>query len=73
MAKRYVFVRMPRNIYDQFVTKKIKMEQDLKELTGKRIPMTMPKVWALVAKNPVEIGFDNLIKSVKGRTKIKLK
>jgi len=69
MAKRYIFVRMPRDIYTQFVNKKLKMEGDLKELTGKRIPLTMPKVWALVAKNPVEIGFENLIRATKKKIK----
>lgn len=58
---------MPREIFEKFKAKKIRMETDLKQLTGRRIPLTMPKVWALVAKNPVEISFDNLITSAKGR------
>ena len=65
MAKRYVFVRMPKEIYNKFVIKKEKMEADIKQITGRNIPLTMPKVWALVSKNPVEIEFSNLIQVTK--------
>ena len=69
MAKRYKFVRMPRDIYDQFVIKKVKMESDIQDITGKKISLTMPKVWRLVAKNPVEIELSKLIKSGKVKKK----
>jgi len=65
MAKRYVFVRMPAEVFEKFKLKKIRMEQDIKEITGKNIPLTMPKVFKLVAKNPVEIDKDILIKFAK--------
>jgi len=65
MAKKYKFVRMPLEIYNKFENKKIKMEEDLKQITGKKTTLTMPKVWRLVAKNPVEIDFNILLKSIK--------
>lgn len=65
MAKKYVFVRMPADVYKMFYGKKIKMEADIKEMTGKKIPLTMPKVFKLVARNPVEIDKFNLVKFAK--------
>jgi len=72
MAKRYVMVRMPKDSFDKFYNKKKKMEQDIQSLVGRRIPLTMPKLWDLVSKNPTEITFDNLLKQTK-RGRIKLR
>lgn len=65
MAKQYVFVRMPKAVYEKFLLKKNKMEMDIKNIVGKRIPITMPKVFKLVANNPVEIDKGMLIKFAK--------
>ena len=65
MAKKYVFVRMPADIFNKFKLKKNRMERDIKNITGKRIPITMPKVFKLVANNPVEIDKEFLIKFAK--------
>lgn len=61
MATRYVFVRMPTEVYNLFYNKKIRMERDIKEVTGKKIPITMPKVFRMVGANPVEIDIDSII------------
>ena len=65
MAKQYKFVRMPRETYEKFANKKISMERDIKELTGKNIKLTMPKVFHLVANHPVEINFSTLVDTAK--------
>lgn len=62
MAKKYVFVRMPAEVFQLYYGKKIRMEKDIKEITGRDIPLTMPKVFKLVGKNPVEIDKDILVK-----------
>lgn len=65
MAKKYVFVRMPAEVFNMFYGKKVRMEKDIKQITGKDIKMTMPKVFKLVGKNPVEIDKNILIKFAK--------
>lgn len=65
MAKKYVFVRMPVEVYNCYYKKKIKMEEDIKEMIGTKINVSMPKVFRLVARNPVEINKDHLIKFAK--------
>lgn len=72
MAKRYVFVRMPAEVFQMFYMKKIKMEKDIKEVTGKDIPLTMPKVFRLVAKHPVELDIDYLVNFSKKGRRLKL-
>jgi len=62
MAKKYVFVRMPAEVFNLFYGKKVRMEKDIKEITGKEIKLTMPKVFRLVGRNPVEIDKNVLIK-----------
>lgn len=49
MAKKYVFVRMPAEVYNIYKDIKIKMENDLKKTSGRDIPLTMPKVFKAVA------------------------
>jgi len=71
MAKKYKLVRMPLEVFEQFHDKKIKMEKDIRMITGREIPLTMPKVWRLIAKNPVEIDKNTIITVAKkkGRKK----
>jgi|1_EtaG_2_1085319.scaffolds.fasta_scaffold00916_12 hypothetical protein len=65
MAKRYIFVRMPVETFEGFKMKKNKMESDIKDLTGKKVNLTMPKVFSLVSKHPVEIDKKLLVKFAK--------
>jgi|TARA_R100001530_G_scaffold107250_2_gene74975 hypothetical protein len=65
MAKKYVFVRMPLDTFEGFKMKKLKMQEDIKDLTGKNVELTMPKVFKLVSQNPVEIDKDYLVKFAK--------
>lgn len=72
MAKKYVFVRMPNDIYQLYKGIKIKMEKDIKGVTGKRIPLTMPKVFRAVAspkinQNFIEIDLKTLVELAKQR------
>ena len=45
MVKKYVFVRMPEEIYVKYVDVKHKMENDIKKVSGKNLTLTMPKVF----------------------------
>lgn len=48
MGKKYYMIRMPSEIYHKYKNVKIKMEADIKKFTGRRIPLTMPKVFNAV-------------------------
>lgn len=48
MGKKYVFVRMPIEIHKMYKGVKVKMEKDIQNAVGKRIPMTMPKVFRAI-------------------------
>ena len=48
MAKKYYMIRMPSEIYKRYKDTKVKMETDIQKFTGKRIPLTMPKVFNAV-------------------------
>lgn len=65
MAKKYIYVRMPLEVYNLYLNKKKNMERDLKYITGKRIPLTMPKVFKLVGNNPTEIERNHLLNIAK--------
>jgi len=43
MSKRYVFIRMPSDIYQKYRGVKLKMENDIKEFNGLDINLTWPK------------------------------
>lgn len=49
MSRKYVFVRMPVEIYDLYKGIKNDMQNDIKKVTGKDIKLTMPKVFKAVA------------------------
>jgi hypothetical protein len=70
MAKKYIFVRMPEDIYKRYKDIKFNMERDLKTVTGKETHLTMPKVFRAVAspdlnENYIQIDIANLIKLAK--------
>ncbi len=70
MAKRYVFVRMPLDVYNLYMGVKKNMELDICKLTGKEAKLTMPKVFrAVVSKdineNYIQISKNNLINMIK--------
>ena len=67
MANKYIFVRMPAETFEKFKSKKVKMEKDIKFLTGKNITISMPKVFNLISKNPVEVDYSTLIKTAKNK------
>jgi hypothetical protein len=43
MAKRYVFVRMPEEIYQKYNGVKLKMESDIRDFSGCDVKLTWPK------------------------------
>lgn len=66
MGRRYVFVRMPKEVYDQYKKIKVKMEVDIQKYYGKRVPMTMPKVFKAISspeynENFIQIDIKNLV------------
>jgi len=70
MAKKYVFVRMPAEIYNMYKNIKVNMETDIQQITGKRIPLTMPKVFKAIAspelnENFIQVDMNSLIKLAK--------
>ncbi len=70
MAKKYVFVRMPVDVYNIYKGLKVKMETDIKNISGKQIPLTMPKVFKAVAspefnENFIEIDLKKLTEFAK--------
>jgi hypothetical protein len=74
MAKKYIFVRMPEEIYKRYVTIKLNMEKDISKVTGKPTTLTMPKVFRAVAspdlnENYIQVDMTNLIKLAKEKRK----
>lgn len=73
MAKKYVFVRMPSEIYEKYGRVQLKMNQDLQRLTGRKdIKLTMPKVFNAVISpslndNRIEIDYTKLLKLARQR------
>lgn len=70
MAKRYIFVRMPEEIYKRYLNIKVNMEKDLTRVTGKETKLTMPKVFRAVAspdlnENYIQVDMSKLIKLAK--------
>jgi hypothetical protein len=48
MAKKYVFVRMPLEIYKSYKAVQLNMQRDITNLTGKKTPLPMPKVFKAI-------------------------
>jgi hypothetical protein len=70
MAKRYIFVRMPEDVYKLYKNIQVKMEKDITKVTGKETTLTMPKVFRAVAspdfnENFIQVDLRNLIKMSK--------
>lgn len=70
MAKKYVFVRMPVKVYNVYKGIKLKMEADIKKVYGRKVPLTMPKVFHAVAspkynENFIQVDMKNLINLAK--------
>lgn len=74
MAKKYIFVRMPEDVYNLYRGIKIKMEGDIKKVTGRDIPLTMPKVFKAIAspdlnENFIQVDLNNLVRLTKEKRK----
>ena len=77
MAKKYVFVRVPKEFYDKIIReKKVPMEQDLKEIVGKPIKIKDTQLFGRIAANATwDLGGDfqtkiiNAVKIKKGALK----
>lgn len=72
MVKRYVFVRMPAEIYEKYKVVKFKMETDLRKVTGKNLTLSMPKVFNTVIspefnRNYIEVDLFKLAALAKKR------
>lgn len=70
MVRKYVFVRMPEDIYKLYRGIKVKMEKDIQGVTGRRIPLTMPKVFRAIAspkinENFIQIDIKTLVEMAK--------
>ena len=72
MVKRYVFVRMPTEIYEKYKAVKFKMETDLHKVTGKNMTLSMPKVFNTIIspefnRNYIEVDLFKLAQLAKKR------
>lgn len=72
MVKSYKWVRMPTEIYNNYKNVKINMEKDLAKVYGKRIPLTMPKVFHAIVnpklnENYIQIELQKLKELAKRR------
>lgn len=72
MVKKYVLVRMPIQVYQKYKDVKMKMETDISRFYGRRIPMTMPKVFKAVIdpkfnENFIEVDLKKLTGLAKNR------
>jgi hypothetical protein len=56
MPKRY-FVALPSDVYNIYKNIKVNMENDIEKVAGKRIPLTMPKVFRAVASPEFNANF----------------
>lgn len=72
MAKKYIFVRMPVDVYNIYKRIKVRMETDLKKVTNKNIKMPMPKVFRAVAspdynENFITIPYNKMLHLARGK------
>lgn len=69
MAERYIFVRMRREDFEKIVKeKKLPMEQDLKEITGKPIHIKNIQLFRIAANSTWDLGEDyqhKIIRAIK--------
>jgi hypothetical protein len=49
MAKKYIFVRMPEDVFKIYKGIQVKMQTDISRVVGKPVKLTMPKVFRAVA------------------------
>jgi len=63
--RKYVPVRMPIEAYNNIIIKRNKMKSVVTELTGKQINIPLTTVWKMVAKNPLNLPDEYLVKKVK--------
>lgn len=64
MAKKYIFVRIRREDYEKMInTKKIPIERELKQLTGKTIQLKNTQLFSIAANSVWDLGanFQNKI------------
>lgn len=66
-TKKYKIVRMPREAYDDLIRKKIQMENNLKNILGKKKNIPFTRVVRVVAKQPIYLDDFELSKMIKMR------
>lgn len=76
MGKTYASIRMPKEIYDLYLDKKLKMETDISNIMGKPIRLTMPKVFRAIVdpkinENYIQIDKTNLLGLVKEKKNVR--
>jgi hypothetical protein len=74
MAKKYIFVRMPENVYNLYKNIKVKMEADIGKVTGKQTSLPMTKVFRAVAspdinENYIQIDVKDLLNLARNKKK----
>lgn len=57
MAKRYVMLRMPKDIYDRYLGVKQKMESDISRVAGTPLKLSMPSVFNAVINPELNDNF----------------
>jgi mannose/fructose/N-acetylgalactosamine-specific phosphotransferase system component IID len=70
MVKKYVFIRLPSEVYDNAKKIQMKMQKDIQQIVGRPIPLTMTKVFKAILSpeynmNFIEIRSESLIKLAK--------
>lgn len=61
MAKRYIFVRMPIDIFQKYIFVKNNLENNIEKIIKKPIRLTMPKVFDAVVSQDVNIDLSNCL------------
>lgn len=73
MVKKYVPVRFPIEAYQNLQRKKEKMEEAVRQITGKQQKIPLTKVLIAISKKPLTIQDDVLLKLIRKKRIIKVK
>ena len=57
MAKKYIFVRMPDDVYGLYKNIQTKMSADITKITGKNIKLPMTKVFKAIASPDINENY----------------
>jgi len=73
MVKKYIAVRFPKEAYENLQRKKKRMEEVVRQITGKQQTIPLTKVIIALSNKPLTIHDDSLLKLIRKKRIIKLK